>query len=127
MKRVVVESPFAGEIRRNIIYARFAMHDCLVNHDEAPYASHLLYTQSHVLRDEIPDERTLGITAGFEWRAAAEMSAFYVDLGMSSGMDLGVADAQAKGNPYELRRLPVDLWERFQHACGEEGLPIPER
>ena len=127
MKRVVVESPFAGEIRRNIIYARFAMHDCLVNHGESPYASHLLYTQEHVLRDELPDERKLGIEAGFVWRNVADQSNFYVDLGTSSGMDLGMQDCIEKGKLYDVRTLPDDLWARFCHALGEEGLPIPER
>lgn len=128
MNRVIVESPFAGEILRNIIYARFAMHDCLVNHEESPYASHLLYTQEHVLRDELPEERKLGIEAGFEWRGVADYSVFYTDLGVSSGMQLGMEDLTKKGREFKVRSLRESegLWERFQHACAAEGLPIPE-
>ena len=127
MKRVVVESPFAGEILRNEIYAEFACHDCLVNHGESPYASHILYTRRYVLRDEIPEERKLGIEAGFAWRESAEQTNFYIDLGMSGGMKLGLEDAKEKHNPYDVRKLPDDLWLRFQHACAENGLPIPDR
>lgn len=127
MKRVIVESPYAGEIQRNEIYAEFCCHDCLVNHGESPYASHILYTRRHVLRDEIPEERKLGIEAGFEWRDVAEQSNFYMDFGTSSGMELGIQDCVDKGKPYEIRYLPPDLWERFTHACAEVGLPIPPR
>lgn len=127
MKLVIVESPFAGEIARNKLYARFAMHDCLVNHGESPYASHLLYTQDHVLRDEIPEERKLGIEAGFAWRATADYSVFYTDLGVSGGMQLGMEDLTKKGKEFKVRSLrESDLWDRFCHACGEKGLPIPE-
>jgi len=113
MKRVVVESPFAGEIELNVAYGRFAMHDCLVNHNESPYASHLLYTQKHVLRDEIPEDRKLGIEAGFFWRDVAEKTVFYIDLGMTSGMELGIKDCEEKGKSYEVRTLPDDLMKKF--------------
>lgn len=50
MMRVVVESPFAGDIQKNIEYARKCMADCL-KRGEAPFASHLLYTQDGILDD----------------------------------------------------------------------------
>lgn len=124
---VIVESPYAGNIALNTIYAQFAMHDCLVNYGEAPYASHLLYTQDHVLRDEIPEDRKLGIEAGFLWREVATGTAFYYDLGISAGMQQGMDDCDKKRTNYAERRLPDYLWIRFCHACGEKGLPIPER
>jgi hypothetical protein len=127
MKRVIVESPYQGDIALNTMYAQFACHDCLVNHNEAPYASHLLYTQPHILRDEEPGERKLGINAGFNWRAVSELSAFYQDLGISEGMLLGMADCAFQANPFKERTLPDDLWKRFTHACGEAGLQIPQR
>lgn len=127
MKRVIVESPYAGDIALNTLYAQFACHDCIVNHNEAPYASHLLYTQPHILRDEVSNERELGIMAGFVWRESAEQSNFYNDLGSSSGMRLGMSDCEEKGKVFTIRFLPDDLWKRFQHACGELGLQIPEK
>jgi hypothetical protein len=59
MKLVVVESPYAGDVTRNLEYARAAMADCLAR-GEAPFASHALYTQIGVLDDTKPEERKLG-------------------------------------------------------------------
>jgi hypothetical protein len=101
---VIVESPYAGDIERNTAYARAAMRDCLLR-GEAPYASHLLYTQPGVLRDDVPEERRLGIESGFEFRLLASKSVFYVDLGWSRGMRQGFEDAVAKGLPVEERKL----------------------
>lgn len=42
MRLVVVESPYAGDVKRNEEYARRAMADCLAR-GEAPFASHLLW------------------------------------------------------------------------------------
>jgi hypothetical protein len=53
---VVVESPYAGNIERNLRYLRACMADCL-RRGEAPFASHGLYTQPGVLRDELPKDR----------------------------------------------------------------------
>lgn len=47
MKLVIVESPYAGDVKTNVAYARAAIRDCLMR-GEAPYASHLLYTQEGV-------------------------------------------------------------------------------
>jgi hypothetical protein len=71
LRRVILESPYAGDIERNVAYARAAMRDSLLR-GEAPIASHLLYTQPGVLDDQVSDERRLGIEAGLVWRVAAE-------------------------------------------------------
>ena len=85
MKRVIIESPYAGDIERNVKYARLCLKDSL-NRGEAPIASHLLYTQEGVLDDTIPEERILGIDAGLAWKSVAEKHVFYTDYGMSNGM-----------------------------------------
>ena len=102
---VVVESPYAGDIEKNMRYVRACMHDCIVNHHESPYASHALLTQEGVLRDEVPDERMLGIHAGFAFRAATKKTVVYTDLGYSRGMNYGIAHAQEIGHPIEYRTL----------------------
>jgi hypothetical protein len=84
MKRVILESPFAGETARNLVYARRAMHHSL-HLGEAPFASHLLYTQC--LDDNSAEQRGMGITAGYVWGMYAELVVFYLDYGSSSGMD----------------------------------------
>lgn len=104
MKLVIVESPYAGEVERNVEYARAALRDSL-RHGEAPIASHLLYTQPGVLDDGIANERALGIEAGLAWRRVADAAAFYVDLGWSTGM-LAARDLyDAESFPYESRSI----------------------
>lgn len=92
MKLVIIESPFSGNVSRNLKYARLCLADCL-ERGEAPFASHLLYTQSTVLDDNNPAERMLGINAGFAWAKNAELTAVYEDFGISNGMKLGVQNA----------------------------------
>lgn len=105
---VVVESPYAAPTRegieRHVDYARACLRDCLIR-GEAPYASHLLYTQPGVLCDEVPEERTLGMKAGFRFVAQAAASVVYTDLGTSKGMEAGIAQAKRWGVPVEYRSL----------------------
>lgn len=101
---VQLESPYAGNIERNLQYAREAMRDCLMR-GEAPFASHALYTQRGVLDDNDKSERTLGIEAGLAWGAQAERTVVYVDLGITAGMHIGIERARSVGRPVELRTL----------------------
>lgn len=109
MKRLVIlESPFAGDVERNVAYARRAMRDCLLR-GEAPFASHLLYTQPGVLDDDVPEERAMGIEAGLCWgTAAADATVVYADHGISRGMQMGIDRAKAEGRPVEWRSLGAD-------------------
>lgn len=108
MRLVILESPYRGrdkyETERNKAYARRAMHDCF-RRGEAPFASHLLYTQPGVLRDDDPGERALGISAGLQWGAHAECTVVYVDLGISGGMSQGIHAAEEAGRTVEFRRI----------------------
>jgi hypothetical protein len=104
VRRVIVESPYAGEIKANEAYARACLRDCL-KRGEAPMASHLLYTQPGVLDDAIAQERELGIQAGLAWGAVAEASVAYTDRGVTDGMRKGIAAAEAMGRPVEYRNL----------------------
>ena len=104
MNLVVIESPYAGDVEANLAYAKRCVHDCL-RRGEAPYASHLFFTQPGVLDDLVPEERKLGIEAGFSWGAAAKVVAVYVDRGISSGMRLGIIAARARGAHIEIRAL----------------------
>jgi hypothetical protein len=105
---VVVESPYAGDVERNLRYLRAALADCL-ERGEAPFASHALYTQPGVLRDEIPEERAKGMEAGFAWGACAPVRAFYTDFGFTDGMRAGREQALFFGQRIEYRTLPA--WE----------------
>ncbi len=104
MKLVIVESPYAGDIAANVEYARACLRDSL-QRGEAPIASHLLYTQPGVLRDEVPAERQQGIDAGLAWGAAAHLTAVYTDRGISRGMEYGIANAVRAGRVVEFREV----------------------
>jgi hypothetical protein len=102
MRRVILESPFSGDVEKNIEYAKECMWDCF-RRDETPFVSHLLYTQ--VLDDTKPAERSLGIKAGLEWGSVAEATVVYTDRGISHGMQLGIDRAGQEGRPIEYRSL----------------------
>jgi hypothetical protein len=123
---VIVESPYAGDIELNERYARAALRDCLLR-GEAPYASHLLYTQPGVLADTDKTERKLGMEAGFAWGAAASAAVIYTDLGVSSGMEAGIQRAIARGLDIVYRSLPEfdEESKRFiasKHALATAGI-----
>ncbi len=118
MIRVIIESPYAGNVDRNLRYLRACMHDCLMR-GEAPFASHGLYTQPGVLDDDHPDERTKGIQAGFAWREFANLTVVYTDEGTTEGMTRGIRHAGQFGQPVEYRSLGP-AWE--MHAYDSEAL-----
>lgn len=104
---VVIESPYAGDVERNVRYARACLKDSL-QRGEAPFAGHLLYTQ--VLDDTVPEQRELGMAAHLDVaRSADTRVAIYCDLGVSPGMKtaLDVVLACPWKNEYSLeyRRL----------------------
>ena len=105
--RVIIESPYAGDVERNKRYLAACMRDCLMNHGEAPFTSHGLYTVA--LDDDKPLERDAGINAGFSWAVVAEYVVVYYDFGVSGGMKLGIANAEKLGLPVEMRRIPKCL------------------
>jgi hypothetical protein len=96
MTPVIIESPYAGDIDANVEYARRAMRDSL-SRGEAPIASHLLYTQPGILRDEDPRERQWGIDAGLIWGDLAVKTVIYVDRGISTGMRFAINYARCNG------------------------------
>ena len=106
MRRVIIESPFKADkvedANKNIFYARRALLHSL-KQNEAPFASHLLYSQ--VLNEFILSQRLRGIQAGFQWIPHADVTVIYTDLGISDGMKLGIRAAEDAGIPVEFRKL----------------------
>ena len=125
--RVIVESPFRGanpqQELRNIAYARAALRDCL-ERDEAPFASHLLYTQPGVLDDGDEIERAWGIEAGLKWMETAHMVCVYSDLGVTDGMRKGIERAGRHKLPVETRT--IDTWMWPMKSVGVKGVLLPE-
>ncbi len=102
MSLVILESPYAGDVRTNIAYAYRAMKDLLAK-GHSPIASHLLYTQ--FLDDNIDTERKAGIKAGLDWAYVADFAAFYVDNGWSKGMIKALGFYQEIKKPFMLCTL----------------------
>ena len=101
MITVMIESPYAGDVERNLRYLRACMADCL-RRGEAPFASHGLYTQPGVLDDNDPEDRKLGIEAGFSWRRFADYTVVYCDLGITPGMIKGIEHADSSNCEFRL-------------------------
>lgn len=111
LTRVVLESPFAprpgtpaDSVEKTVAYARACVRDCL-RRGEAPIASHLLFTQPGILDDTKPEERKLGMAAGFAWGIWAERVVVYTDYGVSPGMETGILIANEAGITVEYRKL----------------------
>lgn len=115
MTPIILESPYAGDVELHVAYARACMLDCL-ERGEAPFASHLLYTQ--VLDDTNAFERAAGIGAGFAWRALATKTVVYVDLGTSPGMQKGIAHAVHSGHDVEERKLGPEAIAEIKRKLG---------
>lgn len=106
MRPVVVESPYSGDVRRNVDYLNAALLDC-VQRAETPYASHKILTDS--LDDGVAEERGIGIRAGFDMAEALSqigaVRVFYKDLGLSAGMLAAIEHASEIGMRIEFRTL----------------------
>lgn len=103
-KLVILESPFADNEKLYIDYARAAVADSL-GRGEAPIASHLLYTQPGILNDKIAEERAKGIAAGLAWLDKADQHVFYIDYGMSPGMNDAIRKSMRENRDIELRKI----------------------
>jgi hypothetical protein len=114
MKLVVIESPYGTNpdgspaspeiIERNTLYLCACIDDCL-RRDEAPFASHGMYTLRGILDDSDLEERRRGMLAGWAWQERADLVVCYVDLGITSGMRDGCAHALNIGKRIEHREL----------------------
>jgi hypothetical protein len=118
---VTIESPYSGDIERNIEYLHECMHDSYMTRKEAPIASHLLYTrlpksamkegddvyQGHVIDNGSAARhgREHGIQCGFAWNKHAQICAVYTDHGVSKGMAYGIQFAKDNGTPIEYRTI----------------------
>jgi hypothetical protein len=101
-KVVIVESPFAGDMEGNRLYAIAACADCF-RRGETPFASHLLYPQ--ILNELKKEEREQGITAGYAFWPVARRIVFYTDKGWSEGMKRARIRAENLGYAFEERSL----------------------
>jgi len=118
MKRVIIESPYAGDVEKHVRYAKRCAFDCLTR-GEAPFASHLIYTE--ILDDNLPNERTLGIEAGYAWWLSAECVVFYTDYGWSKGMIAAYRRALELGKLVEFRTLWTEVSQERLPDVGRDS------
>lgn len=105
MRRVVIETPYAGGLIARWLNRRY-LRRCIrhsIMLGEAPFASHALYHGA--LNDRDPGERAMGISCGFVWGWLADVTVVYVDRGISRGMRLGITSAEHSGRPVIFRTL----------------------
>lgn len=131
MRRVIIESPFAGGVpldkfRQHTAHLAAGTHGCWVDHAATEYDLRLSRNRAYlrdamrdcllrgeapyashglytqVLDDRIPTERELGITAGLAWQPVADAVVVYTDLGISEGMQRAIDAAMV---PVEYRTL----------------------
>ena len=100
--KVQLESPYESGSAVARDYLARALRDSLYR-GESPFASHGLYTLA--LDDDKPEQRELGIKAGFEYMLDADKVVVYYDRGFSAGMVDGINYAIAIGKPIEFRSL----------------------
>jgi hypothetical protein len=126
---VSVESPCAGRVPswvplswhwlaavfervnrwRNMRYALACVRDSLAR-GEAPYASHVFFDRRGLLDDADPHQRRAGMACGMAWCTHADVFAFYVDRGFSSGMSAAHIAACERGASVEVRRIKRKIW-----------------
>ena len=102
----MIESHYAGDVAENLAYARRCVLDCL-KRGEAPYASHLFFTQDGLFDDArkygaaSPRDRG-GSRLGTEHE---DLVAVYIDRGVSRGMREGISAARLRGAQVEFQSL----------------------
>jgi len=106
--------------QRNRIYALACMRDAVLARGEAPYASHVMFSEA--LDDARPEERAAGMESGFLWGVFAEARVVYCDYGISPGMAQGIAQ-RPPGQLVEYRYL--NPYRARVHRCQRCGLSVP--
>ena len=102
MIRVIIESPYRGDVARNVAYLDRCLLDSL-KRGESAIASHKIWPG--ILDDDNPEERQLGIEAGLAWVQVADLMIIYSDHGISDGMENAMSRARLHGIPIETREI----------------------
>lgn len=101
---VIIESPCSGDFETHRLYLKRALLDSLAR-GEAPIASHGLFAFSGVLDDANPEQRQLGMEAGWNWMLFSDVVAVYQDYGISPGMQEAIGIAGDTGIEVEYRTI----------------------
>ena len=107
MKLIYVASPYAGDIERNIEYAKEACR-VVMNCGHAFFAPHLLYPS--ILDDSDPAERQLGLEMGLAALSHCDELWMFGDR-ISAGMSAEMREAKRLGIPG--RRMEITQTEEM--------------
>ncbi len=129
MSVVMIESPYSGDIDRNIRYLALCGFDAGVLHDECAYASHGWMTQHPQAKgffvsdyekkwDVLTRDQAIGISQ--RMRKRADKTVFYTDLGWSSGMKAAKAYCEQNGLPFEERTVDISKLSKKITFCSED-------
>jgi len=99
-KLIYIASPYAGDVERNMEFARAACRYCIAQ-GHTPVAVHLLYTQ--LLNDSIPEERETGLKLGHHVLERCDELWCCGDR-ISAGMSAEIGEAGKLGKP--IRQVP---------------------
>jgi hypothetical protein len=127
---VILESPYSGDIQANMDYLDCCMHDCKMR-GEGALATHLLYTKTPFYghaADSPPDGMTAGrvwcCKLGTEgWRKIASKAVFYMDRGMSRGMQDALTYYRSIDFPVEFRKFNLTNQDLEYHYKVEKVPP----
>jgi len=75
-----------------------------IGRGESPFMAHVLFTQ--VLDDMAVGQREQAFDLAFSWYESASSVAVYPDLGITAGMERGIAHAKSLGLEVDERTVP---------------------
>lgn len=103
---VVIESPWNGLDggRKAQVYLRACIRDAL-SRGEIPWASHAMLAWTDALYEADEEQREEGMLVNKAMISRADLVVFYVDHGMSKGMDRAWTWATYAGRPRERRTI----------------------
>lgn len=114
LMRVVIETPFAGDIERNMRFAMWCLRAAWQVDRVHGFATHLVCPW--FLDDMDPDERQTGIDWEWAWQPGVPHW-FFTDLAFSTGMRSARKICSTMGIPIRDTRLEIyeaSMFERFE-------------
>ena len=114
--RVVVESPLAGDVEKNKLYTLWCCR-ALYEDGYEPLASHLFCPQ--YMDDNNREEREDGIGWGWAWLGDEHW--FFIDLGISNGMQAALDACLRRNIP--MRHAYLKAYKPFWDAFCRGDLP----
>ena len=124
MQKVYIESPYGLSCglspEENVQYAKKCANDSLTK-GEAPFAHQLfLYGNNLVVEYDNKGKEMSRSSVSSVWRKAADKNVVYTDMGISTGMILGIDESRYEDQKIECRGIEGEKCRiKEVYACGE--------